>query len=458
MKKYLLMTFAAGTLLAQPLKLDMNVFAERRTAFLARMDSNAVAVFPCMPEYSRNLDVEFPYRQESNFYYLSGFEEPESFLIFSTARAKFTFVMGVRKRDPVRESWTGIRAGEEGAIAEFRADTAYVSDDFEKAVYAALRGKSKIYYGFGVNPEYDKKIQSMFVARRSGQNYEIVDPAPIVNSMRVIKNEGDWKMGLQRAVDISVDAHIAAYKAVKPKKYERQIQAVFEYVYRNEGSPRDGYPCIIGSGPNATILHYNENARQMNDGELVLMDCAAEYGYYSADITRTIPVNGTFSANQRTIYQLVLDAQNAAMRIVRPGLPYRDMTTAIDSVLGNGLLALGFIKEKKDFKMYSFHGYGHWIGLEVHDVGGYGSGQSVKLTEGMVFTIEPGVYVRPDVYDKMRQQGYSDEEIAKIRQTVDKFMNIGVRIEDDVAVTKTGYKNLSEGAPREIKAIEKMMK
>jgi Xaa-Pro aminopeptidase len=298
----------------------------------------------------------------------------------------------------------------------------------------------------------------MFVDRRSGQNYEIIDPAPIVNAMRVIKDDGDWKMGLQRAVDISVDAHIAAYKAVEPKKYELQIQAVFENVYRNEGSPRDGYPCIIGSGPNATILHYNENTRQMNDGELVLMDCAAEYGYYSADITRTIPVNGKFSQNQRTIYQLVLDAQSAAMKIVRPGLPFRDMTTAIDSVLGNGLLSLGFIKKKKDFKMYSFHGYGHWIGLEVHDVGGYGSGQSIKLTEGMVFTIEPGVYVRPDVYDKMRQQGYSEDEIAKIRQTVDNYMNIGVRIEDDVAVTKTGYRNLSEGAPREIKAIEKMMK
>jgi len=459
MKQCLILLFAASTAFAQPIKLDMNVFAVRRTAFFAKLDTNAVAIFPCMPEFPRNLDVEFQYRQESNFYYLSGFEEQESFLIFNPTHPKFTFVMGVRKRDPVRESWTGIRAGTEGAVATFRADTAYLSDDFEKAVYASLRGKSKIYYGFGVNPEYDKKIQSMFVDRRSGANYEIIDPAPVVNAMRLIKDDGDWKMGLQRSIDISVDAHVAAYKAVEPKKYERQIQAVFEYVYRNEGSPRDGYPCIIGSGPNATILHYNENARQMNDGEMLLMDCAAEYGYYSADITRTIPVNGKFSENQRAIYQLVLDAQNAAMKIVRPGLPYRDMTVAIDSVLGNGLLALGFIKEKKDFRMYSFHGYGHWIGLEVHDVGGYtANGGSIKLAEGMVFTIEPGVYVRPDVYEKMKQQGYTEDEIAKIRSTVDKYMNIGVRIEDDIVVTKDGYKNLSEGAPREIKAIEAMMK
>lgn len=458
--KYLIMVLLlAGSAICQSIRLDMNVFFERRARFMEKMDSNSVAIFPCKPEYSRNLDVEFPYRQESNFYYLSGFEEQESYLIVSPSHPRFKFVMGVRKRDPVQESWTGIRAGTEGAMSVFKADTAYLSDEFERAVYASLRSSQKIYYSFGINPEFDKKIQSMFVDRRSGVNWQIIDPAPIVGEMRLIKNDGDWKMGLQRAIDISVDAHVEAYKAVKPKKYEMQIQSVFEYVYRNEGSPRNGYPCIVGSGPNATILHYDENTRQMNDGELVLMDCAAEYGYYSADITRTVPVNGTFSKEQRTIYQLVLDAQNAGMRIVKPGLPYKEITTAIDSVLGNGLLALGFIKEKKDFKMFSFHGYGHWIGLEVHDVGGYTTkGESMKLVEGMVFTIEPGIYVRPDVYDKMKQRGYTEDEIAKIKKSVDRYMNIGVRIEDDIVVTPGGYKNLSEGAPREINAIEQLMK
>jgi Xaa-Pro aminopeptidase len=277
--------------------------------------------------------------------------------------------------------------------------------------------------------------------------------------MRVIKNDGDMRMGLQKAIEISADAHREAMRSIVAGMYEYEVQAVFEYVYRKNGSPRNGYPCIVGSGPNSGILHYDKNRRQMREGDVVLMDCAAEYGYYSADITRTVPVSGTFSKEQREIYQLVLDAQNAAMRIVKPGIAKSAIDVAIDSVLGNGLVHLGFIKDKNDFRVFSLHGYSHWIGLEVHDVGTYTiNGASRMLEPGMVFTIEPGIYIRDDVYERMKQKGYSENEIAGFKKKIGKYANIGVRIEDDVLVTRDGFKNLSASAPREIEAIEAIMK
>ena len=397
------------------------------------------------------------YRQESNFYYLSGFEEPEALLLINPSHPKYKYIMVVRKRDPRRETYNGPRAGVDGAISFFEADTAFLYDEFEKAIWTA-RPTEKIYYSFGINPEIDKKIQSMFIDSRSGVNWQIIDPAPIVNEMRVIKNDGDWKMGLQKAIDISAEAHIEAMKAIKPDIHECEIQAVYEYVYRKNGSPRNGYPCIVGSGPNSTILHYSKNNCQLKYGEVILMDCAAEYGYYSADITRTVPVNGKFSNEQRAIYEIVLAAQNAAMKLVHPGIQKRTLDLSIDSVLGEGMMKLGFIKDKKDFRMFSLHGYSHWIGLDVHDVGSYTeNGQSRMLVPGMVFTIEPGIYIRPDVFEKMKDRGYTEEEIKNIRSIVEKYMHIGVRIEDDVVVTKDGCKNLSAAVPREIADIEQLM-
>lgn len=426
---------------------------------MSRMDSAGIAIFPSKPEFMRNLDIEYEYRQESNFYYLSGFEEPYSVLLMNPSHPKYKFVMYVRKRDPQRETYEGPRAGIEGAIADFKADTALYFDEFESTVRTFIQKDRLIYYTFGINHDLDEKIQSFTINARSFGNWPIIDPAPIVNEMRVMKNEGDWKMGLQRAVDISADAHLEAMKAIKAGKYEYEIQAVFEFVYRKEGSPRNGYPCIVGSGPNSTILHYSKNSRKMNDGEMILMDCAAEYGYYSADITRTVPVNGIFSKEQRAIYQLVFDAQETAMKLVRPGRRKKELDLAIDSVLGNGLVTLGLIKDKKDFRMFSLHGYSHWIGLEVHDVGAYVVHDSSRVLEpGMVFTIEPGLYIRTDVVGKMKERGYTPEEMEKYRSVMNKYMNIGVRIEDDIVVTKNGFKNLSERVPRQINDIERVMR
>jgi Xaa-Pro aminopeptidase len=241
--------------------------------------------------------------------------------------------------------------------------------------------------------------------------------------------------------------------------YEYEVQALFEYVYRKNGSPRNAYPCIIGSGPNATILHYETNTRQMQKGELVLMDCAAEYGGYAADITRTVPVSGTFTKEQKEIYRIVLDSQNAGMRLVKPGMTLKVISAAIDTVLAEGLLRLGFIKSSKDRRFFSLHGYSHWIGLEVHDVGGYTrNGKDIPLEPGMVFTIEPGLYIRPAVFDLMKERGYAAGELERLRSAAAPYLNIGVRIEDDILVTPEGYRNLSEGVPREVTELEARMK
>jgi Xaa-Pro aminopeptidase len=459
MKTLLVALFLTVSAYGQPLKLDPDVFAKRRQAFMEKMEPGSIALFASKPEYERNLDVNYEYRQESNFYYLSGFEEPGSLLLIAPSHPRFKYVLFVRKRDPGKETFEGPRAGTEGAIATYHADTAFVSDDLESHIRNFSTNDGTVYYGFGVNPEIDNRATRLFVDTRSGQNKTIRDPAAIVDEMRLIKNAGDWSMGLKKAIDISVDAHNEVLKAIRPGMYEYEVQALFEYVYRKNGSPRNAYPCIIGSGPNATILHYETNTRQMQKGELVLMDCAAEYGGYAADITRTVPVSGTFTKEQKEIYRIVLDAQNAGMRLVKPGMTLKVISAAIDTVLAEGLLRLGFIKSSKDRRFFSLHGYSHWIGLEVHDVGGYTrNGKDIPLEPGMVFTIEPGLYIRPAVFDLMKERGYAAGELERLHSAAAPYLNIGVRIEDDILVTPEGYRNLSEGVPREVTELEARMK
>ncbi len=445
-------------MLSQPLDLDMEVFAKRRELFMEKMQPGSTAIFPSKPVYLRNLDVEYEYRQESNFYYLSGFEEPESVLLLNPSAPRYKLVMFVRKRNPRRETYDGPRAGVEGAMTAFRADTALYYNDFRTAASAFMNYNGVLYYTFGINPEIDEILRANCIEARSGINCPLIDPAPLLAEMRLIKNEGDWRMGLQQAIDISVQAHREAIAAIKPGMYEYEVQAVFESAFRKHGSPRNGYPCIIGSGPNSGILHYDNNTRKMRAGEVVLMDCAAEYGCYSADITRTVPVGGTFSDEQRAIYQIVLDAQTTAINMVKPGITMRDLDTVISRVLGKGLKGLGFIKDEKDYFLFTLHGYSHWIGLEVHDVGGYTeNGAPTRLRPGMVFTIEPGIYVRSEVFATMKERGYSDDEVEQLRGAIEPFLNIGVRIEDDVLVTESGCTNLSAGVPRSIEELEKLM-
>jgi Xaa-Pro aminopeptidase len=458
-RAFLLLVLPALQAFSQPLQQDMDVFAQRRAEFIKQLAPQSVAIFACKPEYIRNGDVEYEYRQESNFYYLSGFEEPESILLLNPAAERYRYILFVRRRNFSSETWQGAKAGIEGAMGTFRADTALTFQDFQKLAQTFLPKSGTLHYSFGINLKIDEMIREMFLEGPQGESWSVKDPAPILAEMRLIKNDGDWEMGFQKAIDISARAHVEAMKAIKPGMYEYEIQAVFEYVYRKSGSPRNGYPCIIGSGSNSGILHYDRNTRQMRDGEVVLMDCGAEYGYYSADITRTVPVNGKFTQEQRAIYQIVLDAQNAAIRMVKPGIIKSALDSAMMDVIGAGLIGLGFIKEKNDAQVFTLHGFSHWIGLEVHDVGKtIVNGKPRPLLPGMVFTLEPGIYVRPDVFDKLKDRKYTDEEIEKLRAELEKYMHIGIRIEDDIVVTETGQRNLSEAAPRDIDAIESLMK
>ena len=442
---------------SQPVRRDMEVFAERRAAFMRQLEPHSAAILASKPEYIRNGDVEYDYRQESNFYYLTGFEEPESILLLNPSAPGYRYVLFVRGRSLMMETVQGPRPGVEGAMTRFKADTAVLSNDFAASVASFAANAGTLYYCFGLNPKVDDLIRSTFLG--DGSTWSIRDPSPILAEMRVIKNAGDWDMGFQKAIDISTQAHLDAIRAIRPEMFEYEVRAVFEYDYRKHGSPRDGYACIIGSGPNSCILHYDRNERRMEDGDVVLMDCGAEYGYYSADITRTVPVNGKFTHEQREIYQIVLNAQDAAMRMVRPGLITSTLDSVMKDVLGAGLVKLGFVKDKKDAPLFTIHGFSHWLGLDVHDVGKtIINGQSRPLVAGMVFTLEPGIYVRPDVFDRLTELRYSPDEIARLRIKLEHYMNIGVRIEDDVAVTASGYRLLTGAVPRDADAIEALMR
>ena len=459
MRRWIVLLLLSATAVAQPLQLDMKVFAERRQAFMSRMKPRSAAIFVSAPACVRNRDVEHEYRQESNFYYLSGFEEPGTILLLVRSPANSRYILFVQERDPRTEAYEEARAGVEGAMAFYTADTALYVDDFERLLFRFVPYDAMLYYTFGINPGVDEIIKRTFILHRSAGDWPVSDPAPLVADMRLIKNEDDFRMGFQRAVDISAQAHVEALKSIHPGMYEYEIQAVFEYVYRRLGSPRNAFPCIIGSGPNSHVLHYSRNTRKMNDGEVVLMDCGAEYGYYAADITRTVPVNGRFSRAQRELYQVVLDAQNAAMKAVRPGLVKSTLDTIMNDVLAHGLLKLRLIKNAGDLRIYTRHGYSHWLGLDVHDVGSYTlEGKSRQLEPGMVFTLEPGLYVHQGVYDAMKRRGYTEEDLARLRPIVDQYMNTGIRIEDDILVTQDGFRHLSASVPREINEIERVMK
>ncbi len=442
---------------AQPLQLDMDVFAQRRTQLMRQLETRSVAIFPCKPEYTRNGDVDYDYRQESSFYYLTGFEEPQSILLLNPSAPHYKYVLFVRGRNSILETYEGQRAGITGAMATFKVDTSLLFSDFLRSVTSFAPDGGILYYTFGINAKIDEEVRQVFL-ESSGTSWSVQDPSPKLAEMRLLKNEGDWTMGFRRAIEISTRAHIDAIKGIRPGMYEYEVQALFEYTYRRNGSPRNGYPCIIASGPNSCTMHYEKNSRRMEDGDLVLMDCGAEYGYYSADITRTVPVNGKFTPTQRQIYQLVLDAQNAGMNIVKPGLPWNAVDSTMRDVLAAGLLKFGFIKEKKDVSLYALHGFSHWLGLDVHDIGKTTIGsRSRPLKAGMVFTLEPGLYIRPDIFDRMKDVGYTQDEIARLRTRLEPYMNIGVRIEDDVVVTEDGHRDLTRVVPRDAGTIEALM-
>ncbi len=429
---------------------DGAVFAKRRRRFLKRI-GRSVALFPAAPSRTRSNDTEYPYRQDSDFYYLTGFAEPGAVCVLRGDPAEF--VLFVRPRDAGREIWDGYRAGVQGAQEQFGADRALVIDEFERALPELLAGTEHVYLSVGKYPDFDRQINATLSALRWQSRRGIrapggvVDARDVLHEMRLIKPAHDIRL-LREAARISADAHVAAMQACRPGMYEYELAALIEYVFGRNGARAPGYPSIVGSGENAIILHYTENDQQMAEGQLVLIDAGAEYEYFTADITRTLPVSGRFSTPQQEIYDVVLAAQKAAIRAVKPGGRVSRVHDAAVRVIVRGLVQLGILRgqaadliKAEAYKPFFMHGTSHWLGMDVHDVGAYRHGKTWrKLEPGMVLTVEPGLYIAPGSKGVPRR-----------------YWGIGVRIEDDVLVTKSGHENLTSAVPKEVAEIEALM-
>jgi Xaa-Pro aminopeptidase len=430
---------------------DFRLYARRRRDLLRRLESG-VALFPTAPTRNRSNDTFFPFRPDSDFYYLTGFAEPEAVGVLRPGHSK-PFVLFVQPRDPAQEIWDGRRAGPEGARQIYGADEAYTMDQLDTVLPRLMEGASRVYLAPGKYPEFDAKVNGVLDAFRRKNRTGIKPPAAIVDvretlhEMRLRKSAADLKLH-RRAAAISAAAHVAAMRACRPGMMEYEIEAVIEYVFKKHGARFPGYNHIVASGPNATILHYNDNDRRMEDGDLLLVDAGAEIDLFSGDITRTYPVSGRFTPAQREIYTVVLEAQKAAIAAVRPGVAFNRVHETAVRVLTGGLLKLGLlrgsvarlIKEEK-YKRFYMHGTSHWLGMDVHDVGSYRDGTRWRRLEvGMVMTVEPGIYIAPGT-----------EGVAK------RYQGIGVRIEDDVLVTRGGREVLTAAVPKEIADIEATM-
>ena len=413
---------------------------------------DAILVLPSAPERIRSRDTHYPYRQDSDLWYLTGFPEPEAVLVLVPGRAHGEALLFCRERDPDREGWDGPRAGPEGAVELHGMDDAYPIADLDEILPGLLEGRSRVYYHFGRDAEFDLKLIGWLnrvraqVRQGAQPPHEFLELGHLLDELRLFKSRDEVKL-MQRAADISVAAHQAAMRAVRPGMREYELQAAIEYTFRmHDAVP--AYGSIVGAGANACVLHYVANDAPVRDGDLVLVDAGAEYRGYAADITRTFPANGRFGKAQRELHDLVGEAQSAALAQARPGVPYEAGHHAAVEVLTEGLLRLGLLKGKLErniadgtYKRYYRHKTGHWLGLDVHDVGEYRiDGESRLLEPGMVFTIEPGLYVPP-----------GDTRVAA------KWRGIGIRTEDDVLVTRDGHKVLTGKLARSADEIEALM-
>jgi len=420
--------------------------------FMRRMDQKSVAIIPGAREATRSNDTQYRFRQDSDFLYLTGFEEPEAIAIVSPAREQ-KFTLFVRPRDPEREIWDGRRAGVEGARSEYGADESLPIVEFHGKLQEILDGAEKLYYRLGVNPDLDHTIIRE-IARMRALNRKpihppqtIIDPATIVHEMRVLKSPEEIEL-MQRAADIAAEAHVEAMKAARPGMKEYEIEALIEQIFRRLGAAAPAYTSIIGAGVNATILHYINNDGELKGGDLLLIDAGAEYKGYASDITRTFPISGRYTKAQREIYDLVLDAQMSCVEMVRPGTTHDDLKSHSIEVLTKGMVRLGLlqgdpaelIKEKK-YEQFYMHGLGHMLGIDVHDVGRYYYDKKSRALEpGVVMTVEPGLYINPNT------KGIPEQ-----------YLGIGVRIEDDVLCTANGPRVLTNKVPKKAEEIEKLM-
>ena len=419
------------------------------------MDENSIAIIPAAHEARRSYDTEFKFRQDSDFWYLTGFPEPDAIAVIDP-RAKKPYTLYVRPRNLEMETWFGRRQGVEGAVKNFGADKALSIDKFGADLAKLLDGHDHLYYRFAVDNTLDQKI----LAYLSGQRvrrlktayppHTIIDPTQVIGEMRLHKSEKEISL-MQTAADIAVEAHILAMKKVKPGMNEGQVESFMEAYMRDKGASGVAYNSIIGGGNNATILHYVENNMPLKDGDLILIDAGAEYEGYASDITRTFPVNGKYTTAQRDVYDVVLDVQLQCIEYTKTGNTVKKRQEFSIELLTEGMKKLGLLKgktkdliKKKAYMKYYMHGVGHYLGLDVHDAGRYFVDQKAKnsrpFAPGMVLTVEPGLYIPPD--DKSAPA---------------KYRGIGIRIEDDVLVTNNGNLNLTAGVPKNPDEIEDLM-
>src|SRR5262245_7220359 len=434
-------------------------YKARRDKFMAQLPPKSIAILRSAPMRNMTNDVEYVYRQDNDFYYLTGIlEDDVTAVLRPDAPDGKKYILFLRPRDLRQEAWAGARVGPNEAPAAFGADAAFPLSDFESKLArfdpatrtpsGYLVGMERAYVSDGHDEAWEAAFQKQYEALRSRDQgpATIVDARGIIHEMRLVKDAEDLRY-LRRVAEMSAQAHIRAMEATAPDKWEFEVQQALDgYCYAN-GSRRMAYPSIVGSGPNSCILHYDQSSRQMKDGEVLLNDSGAEYGMYATDITRTYPVNGHFSPEQRAIYDIVLDAQKQAMALVKPAIPHDETEKKATLVQAEGLVKLRLLQgdpatlvKNLGHRRFTLHGVSHWVGLDVHDARGYpvAVGQSRTLEPGMVFTIEPGIYI---------PAGSTGVE--------PKWWNIGVRIEDTVLVTKDGFECLSCSAPREIADVER---
>ena len=450
---------------------------QRRQAVMEKMGNRGMLILFSADVRPYSGDVAYEYRQANNLFYLTGIRDRETTLVLMPQNSSRREILFLPDRDPQREVWDGKISSPEDVADISGIQTVWSSSEFDSFLNSVLygrsyRSRSSQYHDFfvdlqegvadvyllmepkpGLNGEVSEEFRFANRLRERFTGIQIKDASQIFQQLRVIKSPYEVKQ-LKEAIDITIEAQLEVMKTLHPGLWEYEVEALIEYIFKKRNSFDWAFPSIVASGPNATTLHYQESQRQIQDGELLLMDIGAEYNYYAADITRTIPVNGKFAPEQATIYQLVLNAQKESIALIKPGVLISTVHQKATEVLKEGLLRLGLITDPStnQYRVFFPHGVGHFIGLAVHDVR---SGD--HLRPNMVLTIEPGIYVREDSEERLVEQGVSEKELDKIRPALRKFMNIGVRIEDDILVTEDGYQVLSQTAPREIREIERLM-
>jgi Xaa-Pro aminopeptidase len=427
-------------------------FVRRRRQLMKMIGKGGIAILPAVPEKSRNSDVLYHYRPDSDFFYLTGFAEPESVAVLIPGRPHGEYVLFVRDRDPTRETWDGRRAGPDGATRDYGADDAFPIADIDDILPGLMENCSRVYYTMGVHQDFDQRVIGWVNQIKSQSRSGIQPPQEFValdhllHDMRLFKSRPELD-AMRRSAHIAVAAHKRAMRFARPGRMEYQVMAELLHEFRRSNADISYHP-IVGGGANGCILHYHENSDELNDGDLLLIDAGCEYELYASDITRTFPVNGRFTPPQRALYEIALDAQHAAIAKIKPGNHWNEPHDAAVKAITQGLVKVGILKGKvpnliRDgaYRQFYMHRTGHWLGMDVHDVGDYKIGEQWRVLEpGMVMTVEPGIYI---------PAGTSG--VAK------RWWNIGIRIEDDVAVTDNGHEVLTGGLVKDADAIEKLM-